>query len=127
MAAGINVPICFPAIALSRAGWIKTGSSLEELTDASPADDLSEWRHLRIVDSSGATYLSTRTFRAWPASPGGMLLCKLLNHAIYVGLDLEAVAPMALAELLDDPSVRAELPQRDWTSTVQVVEYLCLG
>lgn len=125
MAEVVTVPIRFPAIALSRAGWVKTGASLEELTDASPADDLSEWQQMRIVDSTGATYLSTRTFRAWPVTRGGMLLCKLLNNAIYVGFDLELVEPIALAELLDTPAIRGTLPQSDWPSTRQVVAYLC--
>lgn len=104
---------------------MKTGSSLEELTDASPADDLFEWQQMRIVDSSGATYISKRTFRAWPATRGGMLLCKLINNAIYVGFDLERVEPISLAELLDTPAIRATVSQSDWTSTRQVVAYLC--
>jgi len=125
MAAEVDLPICFPAVALSPAGWIKCGSALGELIDASPSDDLSEWMNMRIVDANGATYCATRTFRAWPVTRAGLMLCKLFNEGITVGFELEQVAPMALVEFLDHPGVRGELPQGDWTSTRQVVDYLC--
>ena len=89
----------FPVIAFSPAGWLKTATEVEELTDASPDDDLSDWLGLVIYDSSGLKYLAVRVYRIWPASRLGAWMCRVLGVAIHVDMDLATPSAASLDEL----------------------------
>ena len=89
----------FPVIAFSPAGWIKEADRIEELNDASPDDDLSDWQGLVIYDSSGLKYTARGVYRRWPATTFGVWLCRLSNISTHVDMDLDAPSVAALEEL----------------------------
>ena len=118
--------IVFPAILLSEAGWLKSGESLRELSDASPSDDLTEWQSLRVFDAGGNCFRARRVFREWPRSRIGLLLCRLTNQSISVRMELEEVEAVKLSELVSQVAAVESLPSdAEWKSQRDLVEYVC--
>jgi len=118
--------IVFPAILLSEAGWLKSGESLRELSDASPTDDLTDWQNLRVFDAGGNCFRARRVFREWPRSRIGVFLCRLTNQSIMVGMELEEVEVAELSELVFQVAAVESLPPgAEWKSQRDLVEYVC--
>lgn len=115
----------FPAVAVSPAGWVMAGNSLEEITRAAPSDDLQQWQGLRVFDAAGNAYLASRVERCWQLSRIGLALCRLMNQSIFVRLELQPMAPVPLAELVAMLSISEALPQGIvWASQRELVEFV---
>ena len=91
--------LVYPVVAFSPAGWDKEASEVQELTDASPDDDLLEWQGIEVVDATGTHYRALRVYRAWPRSTWGVWLCRLANNCIHVDMDLVSEGTMPLDNL----------------------------
>jgi hypothetical protein len=117
--------IKFPAIAISRAGWHKTAREMDELTDASPTDDLAEWQGLVIVDAEGTRLVAGRVFRTWPKHRWGAALCRVLNHSVHVGFEFAFAETLSLQEVVDCVSGVEELPAQSWSCPREIMEYVC--
>lgn len=101
----MNVKVLqFPVIAFSPAGWIKEADEIQDFTDASPDDDLSDWQGLVIYDSAGLKYTARRVYRRWPSSLFGVWLCRLSNNRIQVEMDLDAPSTASIDELKEHVS-----------------------
>ena len=122
----MSVHIHFPAVAVSRAGWVKTGNSLEELTDAAPSDDLQQWQGIRVFDAGGNTYLASRVERRWPTGRIDLALCRLINTSTYVRLVLQPEVAVSISELAEMLSISESLPHGTvWSSQRELVEFVC--
>jgi hypothetical protein len=122
----VSVQVQFPAVAVSLAGWVKTGKSIEELTEASASDDLREWQGLRIFDVGGNAYRAIRVERCWPVGRLGLALCLLANHSIHVRLDLQPEATVSVSELETMLTASEALPRGTvWSSQRELVEFVC--
>jgi len=117
--------LCFPALVVSKAGWSKLGQTALEISDASPDDDLSNWRGAAVYDSAGRRFLVERCFVKWPATAVGRLSARLFDHVIHVGMVLEELAPLPLE---DFKALACELdgiePKEQWTSQRNVLDAL---
>jgi hypothetical protein len=96
----VEFTLRFPIVGVSKAGWAKAASELGDFTDASSDDDLQEWQGLEIYDSAGMCYVVKKAYRGFPTSKFWFwFLCKLNNHCIHVGLDLDAGTPVSVQAL----------------------------
>src|SRR5687768_4546592 len=86
----------FPVVAVSRAGWVKAADEVDDLTDASPNDDLGDWQGMEIYDSAGRRFVAQRAFRGWPKSSFGAFICLLMRNAIHIALELDEGSPVSV-------------------------------
>lgn len=122
----MSIQIHFPAVAVSPAGWVKTANSFDELTDVSPRDNLREWQGLRVFDAGGNAYRINRVVRRWPIGRLGLSLCRVTNHSIYVGFELQPEATVSVLELAAMLKVSEALPLGAvWLSQRELVEFVC--
>ena len=122
----MSIHVHFPAIAVSPAGWVKTGKSLDELTDAAPSDDLRQWQGLRVFDADGNAYLASRVERRWPTGRIGLARCRLTNVSTYVRLELQPEVAVSVSELAAMLTISESLPQGTvWSSQRELVEFVC--
>jgi hypothetical protein len=104
-----------PVVAVSRAGWTKTAEQLQDLTVASPDDDLSEWQGMEIYDSAGQHFRARRAFRGWPESEAGAFICRGAGNAIHVAFELDegtSVSVQTLGERLAALALGVTIPER---------------
>ncbi len=122
----MSVQIHFPAVVVSPAGWVKTGNSLDELTDAAPSDDLRQWQGSRVFDAGGHTYRASRVERRWPTGRIGLALCRLTNTSTYVRFDLHPEVAVSVSELAAMLTISESLPRGTvWSSQRELVELVC--
>lgn len=100
----------FPIIAFWRSGGVNRADDAEELTSASPSDDLQAWQGLEVYDSAGMKFVVAEAVRGWPSSSLGALLCRVANHAIYVSLKAPAGVPVGVDELRERLSEKWLVP-----------------
>jgi hypothetical protein len=122
----MSIQIHFPAVGVSPSGWVKTANSFDELTDASPGDDLLEWQGLRVFDAEGNAYRAIRVGRRWPIGHFGLALCRFMNHSIYVALELQPENTIFVQDLAAMLSKCGTLPPgKVWSSQRELVEFIC--
>lgn len=122
----MSIQIHFPAVAVSPAGWVKTANSLDELTDASPRDDLREWQGLRVFDAGGNAFRTNQVVRRWPVGRLGLALCWFTNQSMHVGFELQPDASISVLELAAMLNMLDALPLgKVWSSQRELLEFVC--
>jgi len=118
--------ITCPAVAISPAGWHKAATTLSELTDASPKDDLVDWQNIEILDAEGMRFQARRAFLSWPRQSWAVLLCRLFNQSVHVGFEFSAIERMSTEEVAKRVAAVEVLPDGiQWTSPRQILEFVC--
>jgi hypothetical protein len=120
------IQIHFPAVAVSPAGWVKAAHSLDELTDASPRDDLRQWQGLGVFDAGGNAFRTNKVVRRWPVGRLGLALCWITNQSVHVELELQPEATVSVLELAAMLNISDALPLGNvWSSQRELVEFAC--